>query len=484
MPVVAGRPGAPSGGPLISPDELTAAVAAHNADTTAVHGITDTANLTRPPALADTLPVPLYVGHRGGKSRYPEHSMEGYRACAAAGFAIDCDVRALSDGTLVVQHDASLAATTDGSGNVADATLAEYLAARTDATTFGTTTAVPVLWDQVLDEFGGRNLIVVEAKLSAVADDLITSITSRGLGRAVILASSNYGDCTDAADAGVAAMYVADAPTPYTWAAIAAAGVEHVAMSTSVVTGDVSAAQAEGLKVHIFTVSTLAGQTTELAKSPDGLFTDDPWWLTGRYAKGDREGWADGVPWPGMIKRGTAMKLRAPRQLSALVGSSTSGWTDTRGLFGTKDASSGVVKVRGRVRFRPYAVNQTRWAGVFVGVTGSETVYDDTASTAGQAGYTCLIKRDGTLQVYYYADSSAASSLGSTAGTLIADASEEGEALVEFEVNTTHVVLRNLTTNEEFSNAHTTHRSAVSALSLGFNGTDVEWSDVTFYKAS
>lgn len=442
------------------------------------------------PGLVDSLPDLLYVGHRGGSSRFPEHSMEGYRATAASGFALDCDIRALSDGTLVVQHDAALSTATDGTGNVIDATLATYLAARTDAPVvsggaYTVNKAVPVLWDQVLAEFGGRNLIVAEAKTSAVVDDLTASITARGLQRAVILASFNYGDCIDFVAAGIPAMYLADVATPYTWASIAAAGIEHIGMSTAVSGATVAAAQAEGLRVHIYTVSTLASQTTELAKGPEGLFSSDPWWLTGRYVKGDRDEWSDQVPWPGMIDTGSPLTLRPPRALTALYGSNTAGWADCRGLFGTRDASSGVVKVRFRLRFRPYAVNQTRWAGIFVGITDAEQCYDDTATgRAGQQGYTCLIKRDGTLQVYYHAPSSSASSLGTTAGTVIAAASAEGEALIEFEINAATVVLRNLTTNQEFSNAHTTHRGAAVHLALGFNSTDIEMTDCTFYKAS
>jgi glycerophosphoryl diester phosphodiesterase len=68
----------------------------------------------------------LVVAHRGASSEEPENTIAAFRAAAEAGAdVIELDVRATSDGIPVILHDADVAATTDGSGQVHDLTLAQ-----------------------------------------------------------------------------------------------------------------------------------------------------------------------------------------------------------------------------------------------------------------------------------------------------------------------------------------------------------------------
>ena len=47
------------------------------------------------------------IGHRGAPLRYPEHTLEGYRAAAGLGAGVlECDVTSTRDGHLVCRHDA------------------------------------------------------------------------------------------------------------------------------------------------------------------------------------------------------------------------------------------------------------------------------------------------------------------------------------------------------------------------------------------
>lgn len=72
----------------------------------------------------------IYVAaHRGFCDRYPENTMEAFRAAAELGVdQIETDVRVTKDGELVLIHDSTVDRTTNGTGKVCDKTYAELLA--------------------------------------------------------------------------------------------------------------------------------------------------------------------------------------------------------------------------------------------------------------------------------------------------------------------------------------------------------------------
>lgn len=69
---------------------------------------------------------PLVIAHRGGAGLWPENTLYAFERAAASGVdVIETDVRATSDGELVIFHDESVARTTDGAGPLDALTLAE-----------------------------------------------------------------------------------------------------------------------------------------------------------------------------------------------------------------------------------------------------------------------------------------------------------------------------------------------------------------------
>jgi glycerophosphoryl diester phosphodiesterase len=70
---------------------------------------------------------PLLIGHRGAAGLVPENTMASFRDAVDRWEVdmIELDVRASADGHCVVIHDATVDRTTDGTGAVADRTLAE-----------------------------------------------------------------------------------------------------------------------------------------------------------------------------------------------------------------------------------------------------------------------------------------------------------------------------------------------------------------------
>ena len=70
-------------------------------------------------------PRPLAVAHRGLLRHAPENTLANFRACLELRLGFEFDVQATKDGRLVCIHDGTVDRTTNGTGRVADLTLAE-----------------------------------------------------------------------------------------------------------------------------------------------------------------------------------------------------------------------------------------------------------------------------------------------------------------------------------------------------------------------
>ncbi|WP_456205173.1 glycerophosphodiester phosphodiesterase [Streptomyces sp. LZ34] len=144
------------------------------------------------PPTADSLPPIAYVAHRGGALEVPENSVSGLTAAyeRAAAQVLDFDTRMLRDGTLVVMHDATLDRTTYSTGPVRSLTAAQWRTIRLRPGPW-----LPGLWlpeapptvGEALDLFGGRRVLMVEAKDPDSLPRLSAMIHERGLTRSVFV---------------------------------------------------------------------------------------------------------------------------------------------------------------------------------------------------------------------------------------------------------------------------------------------------------
>ncbi|MFC6952908.1 glycerophosphodiester phosphodiesterase [Halorubellus litoreus] len=127
------------------------------------------------------------VAHRGFAREAPENTLAAVRHAADAGAnAVEVDVRAASDGTPVVVHDASVDRVTDATGAVADFDPDELAALDVLASGEG----VPTL-AAVLDRASDRGLAVnVEVKEPAVADAVVDVVHDAALPTTAVWASS------------------------------------------------------------------------------------------------------------------------------------------------------------------------------------------------------------------------------------------------------------------------------------------------------
>ncbi|MEU4929223.1 glycerophosphodiester phosphodiesterase family protein [Streptomyces yokosukanensis] len=116
----------------------------------------------------------LTIGHRGVMGVEPENTLRSFVAAQDAGLdVIELDLHLSKDGALVVMHDAEVDRTTDGTGPIADKTLAELRSL--DA---GRGERVP-LFEEVLDAV--RTPVQAEIKDVAAARALAAVVHERDL---------------------------------------------------------------------------------------------------------------------------------------------------------------------------------------------------------------------------------------------------------------------------------------------------------------
>jgi glycerophosphoryl diester phosphodiesterase len=127
--------------------------------------------------------APLIIAHRGDSDRCPENTMAAF-ACALESGAdlVEFDVQLSRDGEVIVIHDPTVDRTTNGSGRVADLTLAEIRKLSAGyPQRFGDAFAgerVPTL-AEALGMLRDRARAMVEIKPDAVTDDSESGIEAR-----------------------------------------------------------------------------------------------------------------------------------------------------------------------------------------------------------------------------------------------------------------------------------------------------------------
>jgi glycerophosphoryl diester phosphodiesterase len=122
---------------------------------------------------------PEIIAHRGGKGYAPENTLAAYLAGVEHGAdACEMDVRVTADERLVVMHDDTVDRTTNGSGRIAELTLAQINGLRTSGE------PVPVL-SEVFEALGERARFQLHVKLEEDEgrNDLLLSRLADLIGR-------------------------------------------------------------------------------------------------------------------------------------------------------------------------------------------------------------------------------------------------------------------------------------------------------------
>ncbi len=132
---------------------------------------------------------PLIIGHRGASADAPENTLAAFAlALEQNADGIEFDVQLCADGVPVIMHDDTVDRTCNGTGRVADLTLAELR-----MLTIENEHVVPTL-DEAFEMLGRRALYNVELKALGVSDGGLAAavancIEGHGLGDRVIVSS-------------------------------------------------------------------------------------------------------------------------------------------------------------------------------------------------------------------------------------------------------------------------------------------------------
>jgi glycerophosphoryl diester phosphodiesterase len=108
----------------------------------------------------------ILLGHRGARGEAPENTLPGFAYAKSLGLtAVEFDIHLTRDDQLVVIHDATVDRTTNGSGAVADLTLAEIQAldARSVQADWPEPCFVPT-FEQVLEAVRDFDMLEIEIK--------------------------------------------------------------------------------------------------------------------------------------------------------------------------------------------------------------------------------------------------------------------------------------------------------------------------------
>ncbi|MEU2560862.1 glycerophosphodiester phosphodiesterase family protein [Streptomyces longispororuber] len=214
----------------------------------------------------------LTIGHRGVMGVEPENTLRSFVAAQAAGLdVIELDLHLSKDGALVVMHDADVGRTTDGTGLIAEKTLAELR--ELDA---GKGERVPV-FEEVLDAV--RAPLQAEIKDVAAARALADVLRARDLvGRVEVLSFHDEAIAEIARLVpGVRTALVASRYGPEVVQRATAVGATTLVLNIRRLTLEtVEHARAAGLRIIGWVVNTQDDLRLVRALQLDGATTDYP----------------------------------------------------------------------------------------------------------------------------------------------------------------------------------------------------------------
>ncbi|MFE9312754.1 glycerophosphodiester phosphodiesterase [Streptomyces sp. NPDC088353] len=222
----------------------------------------------------------LTIGHRGVMGVEPENTLRSFVAAQQAGLdVIELDLHLSKDGALVVMHDDKVDRTTDGSGAIADKTLAELRSL--DA---GRGERIPV-FEEVLDAV--RSPLQAEIKDVAAAHALAEVLHERDLVSRVEVSSFHDEAIAEIARLvpGVRTALVASRYDSEVVERATAAGAATVCLNIRRLTLEiVEHARRADLRIIGWVVNTLDHLRLVRALELDGATTDYPEIkLTGRF---------------------------------------------------------------------------------------------------------------------------------------------------------------------------------------------------------
>jgi glycerophosphoryl diester phosphodiesterase len=228
---------------------------------------------------------PPVVAHRGAGAGFPSGSRAAFPAAVGLGATIlEFDVRFARTGEPVVYHDAEISAGTNGTGLVAELSLAQLRQFAIDGTTPGTQRSIPTLGEVLHDsKQAGAQRYIIELKTRPTATQrraFLTQINAVGLSPRVVVESFSAATLADIATAAPAlkrAMVVSRYTDPAVVRRSGTAFVPHYSLVTDAYVRDLHAAGVT--EIYPWTANTRGTWSAMAGAGVSGTITD----LTANY---------------------------------------------------------------------------------------------------------------------------------------------------------------------------------------------------------
>ena len=221
------------------------------------------------------------IGHRGAAALAPENTWPGFDRAVALGVdAVETDVRATSDGVLVLLHDERLDRTTDGTGAVhltPWATVRDLDAGSWFGPAFSGA-RVPGL-RETLARYGQQTHLVLEIKQPGVEGRVLDAVLEAGLIRRVTFTAFDLDVARGIKDTCAQARvgYLARDVEPGTVARVLDARVDQFCPPAKALSRDlVSSLKAAGLGVRAWGVGNTDLMARAIESGVDGMTVDFP----------------------------------------------------------------------------------------------------------------------------------------------------------------------------------------------------------------
>lgn len=381
---------------------------------------------------------PIYIAHRGSAALYPEETYVGYdNSVATKQVLLEGDVQTLRDGTLVFMHDDTVERTTSSAGTVASMDAAQWSALRIDAngwhgSGYGNDLTAPRFDDWVV-RYKGKALLVPEDKDGHSMAGMIAVLAANQVSKdQVLLQSFAINSVKLAATAGYPACYLntgAGDPAAATSARIGWAGISAAAPDA-----DTRRWVASGIKVLVWTVNRRYERDLKLALGVKGFFSDDPVYLASDMPMATTDRFALQTWSSGMF--GCSGDVLLPQRGKFFDGDYWGYDTAELSYYGCSQGYMCPIKGAAEPKTYTIALNikfefatnneATRWGSVFIGV-------DDRAfidANEDSAGYHCLFRKNGTVDIFKKAAGARAVQLAGSAGIAIPNGGEASYRII------------------------------------------------------
>ena len=471
---------------------------------------TESYSSVRQKNLLSALKSPMVIAHRGGGALvYPEQSFAGVNYTIEQGFYPEVDVCALSDGTLVNHHDNSISrllvnGVTGNTTLIENVTPALWRSARVPGAMPGAKTAKTTYFLDFLNQFGGKTILVPEVKASpmSVTQDVVAAIKARGLQKSIILqfGGSLYTNAKYAASEGITVAIGINtgsaAEMPDTFANIKAAGIDYLIVNRTAANSVITNGTAAGLRSLVWTISDPKDQEAQFARGAFGVFSDDPDYTSRQVPLRGSSNFSEGIRWPGMRPlwwdaANSPTDYTAWNINNLSLGDNSVGYFQNPVVGGIKMVelshmfqATNPLRIRFTVYFGTEAGGQSSGAGLALiqNTAAADKPYYDRAEP-GQNGWTAVVRRNGTINLYKYTNGAAATLVATSSGAEFAPAGKGGRAEVEIVVSASGCSVRSITNGGDSGYVASPNNFANMKFWLRWADLSAEISDVRVFRA-